>query len=43
MCLDGITFETAYAKLGLVYKSFKDEKKRNKFLKKNNFFEKITF
>ena len=43
MCLDGITFETAYAKLGLVYKSFKDEKKRNQFLKKNNFFEKITF
>ena len=42
-CLEGITFETAYAKLGLVYKSFKDEKKRNQFLKKNNFFEKILF
>ena len=42
-CLDGITFETAYAKLGLVYKSFKNEKKRNHFLAKNNFFEKIPF
>ena len=42
-CLDGITFETAYAKLGLVYKSFKNEKKRNQFLTKNNFFEKIPF
>jgi len=42
-CLYGITFETAYAKLGLAYKSFKNEKKRNQFLKNNNFFEKITF
>ena len=41
--LDGITFETAYAKLSLVYKSFKNDKKRNNFLKKNNFFEKIKF
>ena len=42
-CLDGITFETAYAKLGLAYKSFKNEKERNRFLVKNNFFEKISF
>ena len=42
-CLDGITFETAYAKLSLAYKSFKNNKKRNEFLKKNNFFEKISF
>ena len=42
-CLNGITFETAYAKLTLVYKSFKNEKKRNYFLTKNNFFEKISF
>jgi len=42
-CLNKITFETAYAKLGLVYKSFKNEKKRNQFLSKNNFFEKIPF
>ena len=42
-CLNEITFETAYAKLGLVYKSFKNEKKRISFLKKNNFFEKISF
>lgn len=42
-CLYGITFETAYAKLALSYKSFKIEKNRNNFLQKNNFFEKINF
>ena len=41
--LDRISFETTYAKLALAYKSFKNEKKRNIFLKKNNFFEKISF
>ena len=41
--LEGITFEMAYAKLSLAYKSFKNEKKRNKFLKNNNFFERIFF
>ena len=42
-CLDNITFETAYAKLALVYETFKNSKKRNSFLKQNNFFEDIFF
>ena len=41
--LNGITLETAYAKLALAYKSFKSKKKINSFLKKDNFFEKISF
>ena len=42
-CLYEITFETAYAKLALSYKSFKNKKNRNNFLQKNNFFERINF
>tara|TARA_Y100000590_G_scaffold461333_1_gene622669 strand:+ start:783 stop:1826 length:1044 start_codon:yes stop_codon:yes gene_type:complete len=42
-CLEGITVESAYAKLALAYGSFVNEKDRNNFLKKNNFFEKIYF
>ena len=41
--LYGISFENAYAKLTLAYKSFKNKKNRNNFLRKNNFFEKIYF
>ena len=42
-CLDHITFETTYAKLSLVFKSFINEKEKNIFLNKNNFFEKTSF
>ena len=41
--LEGITFETAYAKLALAYGSFKTKKEIFKFLNKNNAFEKSFF
>ena len=42
-CLKGITVETAFAKLSLAFRTFKNEKDRNNFLSNNNFFEKISF
>ncbi len=41
--LDSITFETAYAKLALAYKSFNNNEEINNFILKNNFFEKSSF
>ena len=36
-------FETAYAKLSLAYGSFKQQKDIDKFLSKNNLFERTKF
>ena len=41
--LDGMSFESSYAKLSLAYGSFSSKKKIEKFLNKNNSFEKIKF
>ena len=41
--LKGVTFETAYAKLSLAYGSFKQQKDIDKFLSKNNLFERTKF
>ena len=41
--LDGMSFESSYAKLSLAYGSFNSKKKIEKFLNKNNSFEKIKF
>ena len=41
--LDGISFESSYAKLSLAYGSFNNKKEIDKFLNKNNFFEKNKF
>ena len=38
--LDEISFESSYAKLSLAYGSFNNKKEIDKFLNKNNFFEK---
>ena len=38
-----MSFESSYAKLSLAYGSFSSKKKIEKFLNKNNSFEKIKF
>ena len=41
--IDGTSFESSYAKLSLAYGSFNNKKEIEKFIKKNNFFEKTKF
>ena len=38
-----MSFESSYAKLSLAYGSFNNKKEIEKFIKKNNFFERIKF
>ena len=41
--LDSMSFESSYAKLSLAYGSFSNKKEIEKFLNRNNFFEKNKF
>ena len=41
--IDGMSFESSYAKLSLAYGSFNNKEEIEKFIKKNNFFERTKF